>query len=93
MEFCSDRVCLELRLGNILGMVAKDCVLLQIGLWPQCMCCAACHLLVLNFRERDREIVSSKDEAQTKFWEQVGGAKSRFKTGLIQRNTRTINYK
>ena len=40
---------------------------LWIGLWPQCMCCATRHLLVLNFGERDREIVSSEDEAQTKF--------------------------
>ena len=50
------------------------------------MCCAACRLLVLNFREQDRELMSSKDEAQTKFWEQVGGAESRFKTGVIQRS-------
>ena len=66
---------------------------MRIGLWPQCMCCAARHLLVLNFGEQDGELVSSKDEAQTKFWEQVGGAELRFKTGLIQRNIQTINYK
>ena len=46
-----------------------------------------------NFREQDREFVSSEDEAQTKFWEQVGGAELRFKTGIIQRSIRTINYK
>ena len=30
MEFRNDRVCLELRLGNIPGMVAEDCVPLHI---------------------------------------------------------------
>ena len=29
MEFCSNGVCSELRLGNILGMVAEDCAPLQ----------------------------------------------------------------
>ena len=41
----------------------------------------------------NRELVSSEDKAQTKFWEQVGGAELRFKTGLIQRSIQTINYK
>ena len=59
---------------------------MRIGLWPQCMCCAAHCLLVLNFGDRDRELMSSEDKAQIKFWEQVGGAKSRFKTGVIQRS-------
>ena len=66
---------------------------IRIGLWPQCMCCATHRLLVLNFGGWDRELVSSKDEAQTKFWEQVGGAESRFKTGLIQTSIWTIIYK
>ena len=30
MEFSSDRVCLELRNGNILEMVAEDCVPLHL---------------------------------------------------------------
>ena len=29
-EFCSDRMCLELCFGNILEMVSKDCVPLQM---------------------------------------------------------------
>ena len=32
MEFCSDGVCLELKNGNILEMVAEDCVPLQPAL-------------------------------------------------------------
>ena len=91
-----DRVCLELKSKQDeyrLDMKFQDTELeLWVGLWPQCMCCA-CHLLVLNFGERDKEIMSREDEAQTKFWEQAGGAKSRFKTGLIQRSIQTINYK
>ena len=31
MEFCSNGVCSELRNGNILELVAKDCVPLQDG--------------------------------------------------------------
>ena len=66
-----DRVCLELKYEldkYRCDMEFQDAELeLWIGLWPQHMCCAAHHLLVLNFGEWDRKIVSSKDEAQTKF--------------------------